>query len=944
MSHERSFLFAKRLLSSGSLLLALAVAVVVASGCGDDGEGTQDPIAALPTERTIEVAGLGGIVDVVFDDLGMPHVYAPNYASALYVQGYLTAQARFWEMDVIRRFATGRLSELFGRLSLTTDVQMRTFFTTRDGRRLHQAMWEYVQAQDPEVAHLLEAYSAGVNAWLTDLKAGRNGAHLPPEYTLVGVLGFTAEQLSPWEPADSLAVARLQAFSLSDTSGEEIQWARAQQNLPEAVFRDVYRFAPSAPTTVLPPRVPRLANHVSPRIEDRLLLPPPSVLEELSAMFDELAAALPFGRRSRGAGSNNWIVSPRFSQSGHALLANDPHLALFNPPVWHMLHLAIAETQEDVIGVIFPGLPGVILGHNRNGAWGATTAGYDVTDVYVEEFETPADYPASPRTVRFRGNRVPVLRIEEPIAMRGRPQPFVLVIEVVPHHGPNVADPNLNDGVVGLAATGMTVRWTGHEITNDARFLFDLMRARNVNDFRNALRNFGVGAQNWIWADIEGNIAYSTQVLIPQRPQGVVPYLPLPGTGEAEWLTDAQGRTLWLPSEKIPQAVNPAAGFLVTANNDQVGGTLDNDPLNDDVYLGYQFANGFRAQRATELLTNAITRSGPGKLRLEDMARFQYDHSSKEAARFLRFLFAAAERRPELVTREMAEALDRLRQWGEERDGSPPFDTPAGVDPADERNDMPQRSRPITDEEKEDAVATSIFAGFLTRLSRLTLADDFAGTGIGVPGGDDATRALLHLLEDEERTDAGFVVHTKDATGESSLWDDRNTPERERRDEILLRALRDGLEFLQGKFSTNDQNQWLWGRIHRVRFQHFLGQAGLNIFDLGPFAAPGFRETVNPAGFSLNSDNFDFSGGASMRFVVELDPRGIRARNVLPGGNNGDPGGTSDDNRFNRIQPEIHFGDWVPAWIHGETFAFRFQRNDVAQAARRKVRFIPSPR
>lgn len=944
MNRARIF-FCRRSVCARSLLCAtVALTLAVASGCGDDGERAQDPIVSLPVERTIELPGLPSSAEVVFDDLGMPHVYAPDFATALYVQGYLTAQARFWEMDVIRRFATGRLSELFGRLSLSTDAQMRTFFTTRDGRRLHKALWEHVQATDPEAAHLLQAYTAGVNAWLADLKAGRNNAHLPPEYTLVGVLGFTAEQLAPWEPEDSLAVGRLQAFSLSDTSGDEIQWARARASLPEAVFRDVYRFAPSAPTTVLPPRTQHLARNVSVHHPEPLFLPPLSVLEEVGSMFDELAANLPFGTRARGAGSNNWIVAPRHTRNGHALLANDPHLALFNPPVWHMIHLSIATTEEDIIGVIFPGLPGVILGHNRHGAWGATTAGYDVTDVYVEEFETPADYPASPRTVWFQGERVPVLRVEEPIGVRGRSQPFMLVIEVVPHHGPNVADPNLSDTVVGLAATGMTVRWTGHEITNDARFLLELGRARSVSDFRNALRHFGVGAQNWIWADTAGNIAYSTQVLVPQRPRGVVPYLPVPGTGEAEWLTDAQGRTLWLPSEKIPQAVNPEPGFLVTANNDQIGGTLDNDPLNDDIYLAAQFANGFRAERATELVATATARPGGAQLTLEDMARFQYDHSSKEASRFVPFLLAAAERRPELVTQPMREALDRLRRWGEAQPDSPPFDTPAGVDAADERSDVPRRTRPMSNEEKEDAVATAIFAGFLTRLSRLTFADDFAGTGIGVPGGDDATRALLHLLEDENRQDPGFVLHTKDHSGESSLWDDRNTPERETRDEILLRALRDGLAFLQERFATSEQQQWLWGRIHRVRFQHFLGQAGLSIFDLGPFPAPGFRETVNPAGFSLNSDTFDFSGGASMRFVVELDPRGIRARNVLPGGNNGDPGGTADDNRFNQIQPAIHFGDWVPSWINGETFAFRFERQDVANAARRKVRFATSPR
>jgi penicillin amidase len=920
------------------------------SGCGDDGElaatPSSDPIDRLAVSETFVVPGVGTTVDVVFDDVGMPHVYAPDFSSAVFVQGYLTAQFRFWEMDVIRRFAEGRLSELFGRLTISTDAQMRTLFTTRDGRRLHVALWEHVQQVDPEVAHLIQAYTAGVNAWLADLRAGRNGAHLPPEYTLPAVLGFTAEQLADWRPEDVLAVARLQAFSLSDSSGDEIQLARIMQRLPEPLVRDVFRFAPAAPTTVLAPRQPTNARHWLERAAPTIgILPEPSVLDEVAAMFEELASNLPFGSRRRGAGSNNWIVSPGLSASGHALLANDPHLALFSPPVWHMIHLSAAATQDDVVGVIFPGLPGVILGHNRFGAWGATTAGYDVTDVYVETLATPENYPASPRKVLFRGDWVPVLRVEEPIVVRGRPTPMMLVIEVVPHHGPNVPDPNLNDSIVGLGATGMTVRWAGHEITNDARFLLDLGRARSVQDFRNALRNFSTGAQNWIWADIEGHIAYSTQALIPQRPRGVVPYLPVPGTGEAEWLTDDAGRTLWLPSDKIPQAVDPPEGFLVTANNDQIGVTLDNDPLNDEVYLAPSFAEGFRAQRATELLSNAAAvRPAGAKLTMSDMSRYQYDHSSKEAVRLLPFLFEAADNRPDLITQEMAEALERLRAWSVGRVDSPPCDTVSGVDAHDFRADVPPRARPVSEEERADAVATSIFTGFFTRLARLVFADDFAGSGIGVPGGDDATKALLHILEDVERTDPGFRVYTLGENNESTLWDLRDTPERETRDEILLRALRDGLTFMGNKFQTSDQSQWLWGQIHRVRFQHFLGQAGLNIFDLGPIPAPGYRSTVNPAGFSLNSDNFDFSSGPSMRFVVELDPKQIKAVNSLPGGNNGDPGGTADDNRFNLIRPDRHFGDLIPLWLNGQTFPVRFYRSDVAAAARRKVRFVPSAR
>jgi penicillin amidase len=172
------------------------------------------------------------------------------------------------------------------------------------------------------------------------------------------------------------------------------------------------------------------------------------------------------------------------------------------------------------------------------------------------------------------------------------------------------------------------------------------------------------------------------------------------------------------------------------------------------------------------------------------------------------------------------------------------------------------------------------------------------------------------------------------------LWDNQLTPEVETRDEILLQALRDGLTYLRSSFRSNQMDDWLWGLIHQVRYQHFLGQAGVGIFDLGPFAAPGFRSTVNPAGFSLNANNLGFSSGPSMRFVVELDPAGIRAVNALPGGNHGDPGGDANDNRYNQINPEIHYGDHVAGWINGETFTYRFRPNEVAAHARRKVRYV----
>lgn len=915
---------------------------------------SNNPVLNLPVDQTISLPTLGefasGAVDVAYDELGIPHVYGNQQTAVLFVQGYLTASERFWQMDIFRRFAEGRLAEIFGPTAAAQDIGMRTMFTTRDGRRLEEALWQRLSTEDAEGRDSTLAFTAGVNAWLADLKAGRNGAQLPPEYTFA-VLSIPASELADWRPQDTVAIGRLQAFSLSDSSGDDIGLARILASLPEELADDVYRSAPAAPATVLPPSEGGTAgSSVSPRRARNATtaLPSLELLDEISDNLRRLHDANPIGTRDRGVGSNNWIIAPSLSESGYAMMANDPHLALFNPPIWYMVQLDSAGETIDpgesqrVNGVNFPGLPGVILGHNDYGAWGATVSGFDVSDVYVETVTTPVDYPASPRTVLFKGQQVPVIRLEETVNVRGFP-PRTAIIEVVPHHGPMLADPNLNDDVVGLAATGMTVRWTGQEVTLDSRFLLDLNRARNVTEFRDSLRNFAVGGQNWVWADIEGNIAYFPYVYVPQRPAGSVPYLPMPGTGDFEWLADESGNPIWLPAERFPQALNPPEGFLSSANNDQGGYTLDNDPLNDETYFAYSYDLGFREQRIHELLENeAGMRPEGGRIGISDVSRYQFDHQSKEAERLLPFLFAAAENRPELVTPAMSDALERLRQWGIAKEGLAPgavaYDMVSGIDAASLRTDVPPRAVPVSDEEKADAVATSIYVGWTTRLGRLTFVDDFQGTGIGAPGGQDVTKALLHLLEDVDRSEPGFVVHTKGDDGQSTLWDDKRTEAVETRDEILLRALDTGLTFVQSRFPGAPVDDWQWGKIHPVRFENFLAQGGFSAFDLAPFAASGGRFTVNPADYSLNSDSFSFNGGPSMRLCVILDPTGVRAVNTLPGGNNGNPGSIG---AFNRINPEKHYGDHVPEWLNGYTFDLHISREDVAAATERHLRFQP---
>ena len=540
------------------------------------------------------------------------------------------------------------------------------------------------------------------------------------------------------------------------------------------------------------------------------------------------------------------------------MLANDPHLQLFNPPIWHMVQLD-AGPQTRTTGVNFPGLPGVILGHNDFGAWGATVSVFDVTDIYVEQVTTPPDYPNSPRTVLFNGQQVEVLRVVEEFAL---PAGTVsAVIEVVPHHGPMVPDPNPDDDVEGLAATNMSFRWTGHEISLDSRFLTMLNQARNVEEFKAAVRHFAVGA-----TELGVGRRERRHRLLPVRPgaaaagrHGAVSAARRHRQRRVAAAT-MHGNTLWLPEEKFPQAVNPPQGFLATANNDQIGNTLDNDPLNDD-----DLPHLHRRPRLPRAAHpgSAVEPRRSAACRRQDLARGHVRLSVRHASASKRRAWCRSSPPPRKRGRSWSPPRCRTRSigcaTGARKRSTHRLDHALRRRSRRRARRLPRpRRRPISQEERDDAVATSIFAAWATRLSRGVFSDDFAGTGIGAPGGDFATKGLLHILEDIDSQDPGFVVHTKGTNGESTLWDDTTTTAVvETRDEIILRALADGLGFLADLFDSSQPQDWLWGKIHRAAFQHFFGQAGIQNFNIGNIPAPGSRFTVNPAGYSFNANSAD---------------------------------------------------------------------------------------
>jgi penicillin amidase len=830
-------------------------------------------------------------------------------------------------MDAARRSAEGRLSELFGAITLKRDVTMRTILTTRDGDRLEEAGWEYLQATDPEIAGFFSAYADGVNAWLGDLRAGRNGATLPPEYTF-SLINQGPEDLAPWRPQDTVAIVVGGAWNadggaLADTMLDQQAW----ETLEENVRKDVLRDAPVSAVPVLPGASAMTVAGGGAIAPVPPAQPAPGVARAVADLLAEIEGTSPLAGRGADRGSNNWVVGPGLSETGVAMLAADPHKALSNPSVWFLMQIDVMSRQTS--GTVAPGVPGIQTGFNDSGAWGGTNSSFDAVDVYVETFTTPPDYPASPRTVLFDGEQVPVLRIEERFLLNGG-DIVTYPVEVVPHHGPMVPDPDPDSGEEGLAATGMTLRWTGYEPNNDPRAQLDLISAENAGDFLAAVGDRQRGG-NTGWADIHGDIAYSAYEHLPQRPAGTIPSLPMPGTGEAEWLTDEQGDVAWLPEEEFPQALNPPQGFVATANSDPLGHTFDNDPFNDGAYFAYWYAYGLRLQRIQDLLSNRANVRPPGaKISMADMSAYQYDNASLFACRMLPFLFEAADARPDLVSAEMAEAVERLRAWTEEKPGSPACDTVSGIDAHELRSDVPPRAQPVSEEEKADAVASSLCHAWARRLY-LGLPSETRVAGLGV-----LPRLTLHLLEDIDATDPAFRVYTKGPGGDSILWDDPATPEIETRTEAQLIALGAALDLLEQKLDSADMSTWLWGRLHQVRFRHAIAFPG---YDLGPFPAPGSGNTVNAAGISILGDDFTFSHGPSKRLVVLLDPAGIKAVNVLAGGQNGNPG---DVSKYNQIDPATHYGDLVPKWINGQTVELRITRQSVAADNQRHVKYVPA--
>ena len=569
------------------------------------------------TDTTVQISGLRDRVTVRRDERGIPYIEATNDDDLFFAQGYVTASDRLWQMDLYRRTVRGELSEIFGQAILGEDKRRRAF-------GFAQVLDENVAHLPPNLKRMLDAYAKGVNAFIDSART------LPPEFA---ILQYKPQ---PWRPADSLAVGKLLGEYLSTSWQFDI--LRASMAALPKDKRDALLLERTPLDVIVvgrdraPQKTVSTVNAISqtPTPDAEIIARVNEMIESQRRSFELIGVASSFEAMQA---SNNWVVSGKRTTSGKPLLANDPHIPASAPGIWYMTELTAPGLH--VAGVTFPGTPGIVIGHNERVAWGATNLGPDVQDLYVEKFDkdNPQRYltPAGWREAEVRHEQIKVRK--SPINPTTEVQNYDVTVT---RHGPIILEKD---------SIRYALRWTALEPTSiESAGFAGVNRARNWEEFTAALSQYVGPTQNFVYADVDGNIGYYGAGRIPIRKSGdgSVPYDG--STDDGEW-------TGYIPFNKLPHSYNPPSGMIVTANQRIVG---DDYPY----FLTHVWDQPYRAHRIFNLL------SARQKLSAEDYRSIQADVFSLAGFTFARATAKLLRDQPRVATDEsLRGAISELESW-----------------------------------------------------------------------------------------------------------------------------------------------------------------------------------------------------------------------------------------------------------------------------------------
>jgi len=465
----------------------------------------------LPTiDGDERLLGLHERADVLRDRFGVPHIFAADRHDLFFLQGYVTAQDRLWQMDLYRRAAAGRLAEVLGEPGLESDRFLRTVGLAR-------AAALDLQVASPAMLEILQAYADGVNKFIE-----QHGDRLPVEFL---ILGYKPE---PWSAVDSVSLAKLQLYDAAGNYTQELLRAGVAERLGLDVL-----------PTLMPDPGTSVAYDVSAWDAVAADLGPDTRVPGAVALGELLGGA------GEGLGSNCMALSGAKTKSGKPLLAGDPHLPVRNPSIWYEIGLSAGDLS--LIGFAIPGVPGVVIGHNDRIAWSFTYAYADTQDLFVEH-QDPTDL----RRYEFQGRFEAATFLRESIRVKGRADPVTLDVAIT-RHGP-ILTPVLTGQKAQLA-----LRWSALDATRTLDAVLGMDQARSFDEFKRAASDFVGASLSACYADTAGHIGYLMVGRLPDRPGDG--RMPVPGwTGAYEW------RGL-LPADANPSVLDPSDGLIVNANN-----------------------------------------------------------------------------------------------------------------------------------------------------------------------------------------------------------------------------------------------------------------------------------------------------------------------------------------------------------------------------------------
>ena len=904
----------------------------------------------------VSIPGLRSTVAVQRDGHGIPQLYADNAEDLLRAQGYVQAQDQFFTMDWRRHVTSGRLSELVGARSdaLASDKLVRTLGW--------QQVAEAEQKQlDPVTRGYLEAFSAGVNDYLT----GRSASQLSLDYTVLS-LRVPLTRIEPWTVTDSLAWFQAVAWQLRGDYDDELVRARVL-----GVIKDVNRLQELYPDYPYDRHQPILTTAAAGRpsssggldavttstssstsgsggsgksgtpgssskgsssssssasngatggqtsaaqaaaAQRARQLDAGSQALEKALLGGDAQAAVEQARQAvsavpavlgsgRSIGANAWVVSGALTTSGKPLLADDPQLSASLPGVWYQMGLHCRQVTTgcpfDVSGYTFAGVPGIVVGHNARISWGLNSLGPDVTDYYLEKVDGDS--------YERDGKQVPISTRQETITVAGGDPVTITVRSTV--HGPIVSDlgaavSSAPSSAPSSAQTGgngqrdhpyaVSIAWAALQPGHDVQAVFALDVAKDFPTFRAAAQLFDTPAQNFVYADVDGHIGFTSTGRIPVRP-GTAASSSAAATGAAaaatgstrtgtqptakstagvsadgSWPLPGWDSTFdwagYVPNAELPWALDPADGIIIAANQPIAGRGVG-------VPLAADWDYGYRAQRIRDLIGTRI--KAGHKLGVADVQAIQGDTYNPMAAQLVPLLLQVKTDANFAFT---AQARDLLKGWD--------YTQPA------------------------DSAAAAYFNAVWAALLDQTFSDELP-EGAGPDGGQRWFEVVRTLLKDPR----------------NAWWDDHRTPDVvETQAEVLRQAMiqaRLRLTSILGK----EPKRWEWGHLHQLHLTgRPLGDLGVTsvlhpLINRGPIEVGGGSSIVDAMGWDASSGDFDVTDAPSMRMIVDLgDLDGSRWINST--GESSHPG-------------QAHYADQIDAWAADQTYPWPFGSEAVRRA------------